>query len=328
MRSTLTFLLPLIGLALFVVIVAGTGVDRIVEVFREADPRGLALTPAVIVLILVLRGYRWRLILRGLGIEMPLARATAVWCIGFFASSVTPAKSGDALRAVYVRRDSGRSFGVAFLSVFIDRLWDLIFILVAGIVTVPVFSRRYTEMPSAWIVVGSAVVLGAVIYLGTQRGIMQRLLRPLFGILVPERFRAAFSLNFHSFYDGLRAYAGAAGHHVAVGALTLVCWGLIFLLAWVIAWAMHIRVGFGFMTLIMPIVTLAELLPVSVSGLGTREATVVYFFAAVGVARAPAVGFSIAYLLIGTYLTALIGFLLWLRHPVRLGAVTDDRGMA
>lgn len=328
MRSALSLLLPLIGLALFVVIVAGTGVDRIVEVFRSADPRAMALTPLIIVLILFMRGVRWRLILRGLGVDMPLGRATAVWCIGFFASSVTPAKSGDALRAVYVRRDSGRSYGEAFLSVFVDRLWDLIFILLAGIITVPIFSRRYTEMPSAWIVVGSAVALGAVIYAGTQRGVMQRLLRPLFGILVPQRFRAAFSLNFHSFYDGLRAYAGAGAHHLAVALLTLVCWGLIFLLAWVIAWAMHINVSFAFIALIMPIVTLAELLPVSISGLGTREATVVYFFAAVGVGRAPAVGFSIAYLLIGTYLTALIGFLLWLRHPVRLGSLPDDRGMA
>ena len=324
MRRAVTVLLPVIGLALFVVIVAGTGVDRIVEVFRSADRRGLAAAPALIVLILIMRGLRWQVILRGMGVEMPLLRATVVWCIGFFASSVTPAKSGDAVRAVYVRQDSGRSYGEAFLSVFVDRLWDLIFILVAGIVTVPLFSRRYTELPSAWIVVGSALALGAFIYVVTQRELVRRLLRPIFGILVPARFQEAFALNFHSFYDALRAYASGTQRHVVVALLTLVCWGLIFLLAWVIAWSMHIRASFGFVSLIMPIVTLAELLPVSISGLGTREATVVYFFSAIGVARAPAVGFSIAYLLIGTYLTALIGFLLWLRYPVKLRSAPDD----
>jgi len=309
---------------LFAVIVAGTGVDRIMDVFRAADRRGLAATPALILLILVMRGLRWQVILRGLGVEVPLVRSTVVWCIGFFASSVTPAKSGDALRAVYVRQDSGRSYGEAFLSVFVDRLWDLVFILVAGIITVPVFSRRYTELPSAWIVVGAALVLGAGIYVATQREVMRRLLRPLFGMLVPARFKEAFALNFHSFYDSLRAYATGSRRHLTVGLLTLVCWGLIFLLAWVIAWSMHIRVSFAFIALIMPIVTLAELLPVSISGLGTREATVVYFFSAIAVGQAPAVGFSIAYLLIGTYLTALIGFVLWLRYPVSLGSVPDD----
>jgi len=40
----------------------------------------------------------------------------------------------------------------------------------------------------------------------------------------------------------------------------------------------------------------------------------------VGISSAAAVGFSIGYLFIGTYLTALAGFLMWLRHPVKLGA--------
>jgi len=64
-------------------------------------------------------------------------------------------------------------------------------------------------------------------------------------------------------------------------------------------------------------VTLVELIPFSIAGLGTRDATVIYFFGIVGANAAQAVGFSLVYLLIGTYLTALAGFILWLRHPVR-----------
>jgi len=37
----------------------------------------------------------------------------------------------------------------------------------------------------------------------------------------------------------------------------------------------------------------------------------------VGAGAAQAVGFSIVYVLIGTYLTSLVGFILWLKHPVR-----------
>jgi hypothetical protein len=78
-----------------------------------------------------------------------------------------------------------------------------------------------------------------------------------------------------------------------------------------------IPVSARYVVLIMPIVTLVELIPFSISGLGTRDATVIYFFSVVGVGSAEAVGFSIVYVLIGTYLTALAGFVLWLRHPVR-----------
>jgi uncharacterized membrane protein YbhN (UPF0104 family) len=71
------------------------------------------------------------------------------------------------------------------------------------------------------------------------------------------------------------------------------------------------------------VVTLVELIPFSISGLGTRDATVIYFFGAVGIGSAEAVGFSIVYLLIGTYLTALAGFFLWLRTPVRWSGAVD-----
>jgi uncharacterized membrane protein YbhN (UPF0104 family) len=84
-----------------------------------------------------------------------------------------------------------------------------------------------------------------------------------------------------------------------------------------VARLLRVPVDPAYIVLIMPLVTLVELVPFSISGLGTRDATVMYFFAAVGVGSAQAVGFSIAYLLIGTYLTALVGFVLWLRAPIR-----------
>ena len=92
---------------------------------------------------------------------------------------------------------------------------------------------------------------------------------------------------------------------------------LIFCLAVYVARLLSLPVSAGYVALIMPVVTLVELIPFSVSGLGTRDATVIYFFAVVGAGAAEAVGFSIVYLLIGTYLTALAGFFLWLRHPVK-----------
>jgi len=256
--------------------------------------------------------------MRGVGIDLPLRRATAVWSIGFFASAVTPAKMGDAVRAFYVREDARVGFGTAFLTVFVDRLWDLGFVLASGLVTVLIFSRRYVSLPSGWIVVGAAVVIAAAAYALTSRDLMRRLLRPLFEALVPPRYKEQFALNFHTFYDSLRAYA-RGGSHASVFLLTLGCWALIFLLAYYLAATLGVPVHAGYVFLIMPIVTLVELVPVSVSGLGTRDAVVIYFFSFVGVGSAQAVGFSVAYVLIGTYLTALVGFVLWLRHPVPLG---------
>jgi uncharacterized membrane protein YbhN (UPF0104 family) len=109
-----------------------------------------------------------------------------------------------------------------------------------------------------------------------------------------------------------------------MAALTLFGWTLIFVLALYVARVLSIPVDPAFLVLIMPIVTLVELIPFTVSGLGTRDATVVYFFSVVGVGGAEAVGFSIAYVLLGTYLTALIGLVLWIRYPMRRRATMES----
>jgi len=306
------------GLALFAFIVWKTGVRQILDVFAAADPVRLALSPLFILLIMIVRGIRWRVIMRGVGIDYSVARATAVWTIGFFASAVTPAKAGDAVRAFYVRADSGRSFGEAFLTVFVDRLWDLLFVLGGGLITLVVFSRRYIEIPSFWLVIGATLMIAAVAVVATNRTAMKKLLQPLFGLLVPAQYKERFSLNFHSFYDSLQSYRGQGARHLTVFLMTLLCWALIFTFAWFIADLLGIDVSVGYVFLIMPIVTLVELVPISVSGLGTREATVIYFFSVIGLGSVEAVGFSISYLILGTYLTALIGFFLWLKNPIQL----------
>ena len=125
MWKNLSILLPLFGLTLFVFIVWRTGPAEIIAVFRAAEPGRLGIAAALIAVILFIRGLRWSLLLKVAGIDYPLLKATAVWTIGFSAASVTPAKAGDAIRAFYIIEDTGRSFGEAFFTVFVERLFDL-----------------------------------------------------------------------------------------------------------------------------------------------------------------------------------------------------------
>lgn len=323
MKRLLPWIMPVFGLALFVGVMRRAGPSRIADVLSSADPAQLLWAPVIVAAIAVARGLRWRYVAASVGIPCGLWRATQVWMIGFFASSVTPAKAGDALRAVYLRNDSGRPLGECFLTVFVDRLWDLGFVLCAGVVTALVFSHKYIAIPSAPLFISAAVAVAVAAVAMTQRGAMRLLLKPLVSFFVPSRYHDDLSANFHTFYDALRQYGAGKRRALAMAAFTLLGWALIFLLAVYIARVLAIPVDPAFIVLIMPIVTLVELIPFTVSGLGTREATVVYFFSVIGVGSAEAVGFSIAYVLVGTYLTALIGLALWIRYPIRGRAAAE-----
>jgi|SRR5688572_3297154 uncharacterized protein (TIRG00374 family) len=317
MKRILTIVMPLIGLVVFAVIVYRTGPSRIAATLATIDWPALVWAPVIMLAITLVRGARWHYVIRSVGIEYGLARSTTVYAIGFFASAVTPAKAGDAVRAIYLRNDSGRPIGETFLTVFVDRLWDLAFILAAGTVSALVFSARYIEIPSAPLLALGAVLIAGAAVIATRRDWVRALLKPAVSVMVPARFRDTLSTGFHSFYDALRIHGSHPLRSAVMAGYTLVCWALIFTLAIYVSRLLSLPVAAGYIALIMPVVTLVELIPFSIAGLGTRDATVIYFFAVVGVGAAEAVGFSIVYLLIGTYLTALAGFILWLRHPVK-----------
>ena len=319
MKKWVSLLLPLVGLAIFVWIVRGAGVERIVKTFREIDPVRLLVFPLFTVFIVWIRGLRWWLLLRGAGIGYSRWRSSLVWAIGFFAAAITPGKVGDAVRALYVSRETGRGLGSSFLTVFVDRLMDLVTVLVFGLITIVIFSYVYTDMPSIWVIVTASVGLLGLLYLVLHRDLMRKLLGPLFRALTPAKYRPQLTAEVHGFYDALGLYRKQRAATIAAGFLTLLFWAGVVLLAFTVTWVLRIDVSLGYVALMMPMVTLVEIIPISVSGIGTREAAVVFFFSAVNIGNAEAVAFSITYLIVGTYFTALVGFVAWLLNPAKLG---------
>jgi len=88
------------------------------------------------------------------------------------------------------------------------------------------------------------------------------------------------------------------------------------LLAHTVTRVLHIDVSLGYMALILPMLTLVEIIPISISGLGTREAAVIYFFGIVGIDDpAQSVAFALMYVLLGLYAVALVGLFAWLFMP-------------
>lgn len=322
-RTAASLLLPLIGLGIFVWILVGTGVDNIVDTFRHVRPARLLVFPVLVGVVLWIKGMRWYALIRAVGLDYSMRQSVRLWAIGFCAGAVTPGKVGDAVRAFYLSRDTGSSLGVSLLTVFMDRLMDLVIVLVFGLVTIVVFSHAYTDVPSAWIIVALVAGTLAVIYLALRRDLVRTLLGPLFRALTPEKYKGEMSAQFHSFYDSLGLYARRWKQTLFGIGCTLLSWSGVVVIAYCVTWVLDIDVSFGYVVLIMPIVTVVELLPISISGLGTREAVSIYFFAVIDVSAPEAVGFSVMYLVAGTYLTSLLGFGAWLSRPSVMRARLD-----
>jgi len=316
MGKKISSLLPLIGIILFIYIIWKTGISNVLNVFSNINPFYLILMLFMLFVIFFLKGLKWKIILDSLGIDYSLWKASKIWYIGFFIATITPAKIGDFVRAFYVKKDTKNNLGTGFLTVFLDRIFDTATILLLALTSIIIFSLIFETNLSIGLIILIIVSLFVLIYLSTRKKFVKITLKPFFNLLVPEKYKKITKLNFYSFYNNLKIIKTKKGMLFSVLITTLITWFICFLYAYVVALAFNIEINIAYIFLIMPLVTLIELIPISVSGLGTREATLIFFFSLVGIAKEFAVSFSLLYMA-GGWLLALIGAIFWFKNPIR-----------
>jgi uncharacterized membrane protein YbhN (UPF0104 family) len=269
----------------------------------EWSPTTLAWLGGSVVLLLVgffLSTLRWQQVLVALDLHERLRRLFSHFLAGQFLSAFLPGTvGGDVLRMSRLTRDVGTGPG-SFASVVLERLtgWIVLptitflgFLLNPGLRHLGAETRIALAIAAATLV-GLALVLYAVDH-------------PKLG----GRFAES---------EGWRRFAGAVHlgfsrlrHHPRVAA-TVLAVGFVYGMSVVLAALMAAKalgiddLGITAMMAFLPVVLMAQVLPISIGGLGVREFALVFFLGAIGVSEDQALALGLL-LYVLTLLTSLAG---------------------
>ncbi|MDB4888535.1 MAG: Lysylphosphatidylglycerol synthetase/glycosyltransferase AglD, partial [Gemmatimonadetes bacterium] len=104
---------------------------KVVENIRKANLGLLILSAATATLTFPLRARRWRPILDPVAPKLPFGALWRATAIGMMLNNVAPARAGEPARAYALSRFTPKvSFPAAFASLAVDRLFDMVVILV------------------------------------------------------------------------------------------------------------------------------------------------------------------------------------------------------
>jgi uncharacterized membrane protein YbhN (UPF0104 family) len=225
---------------------------------------------------------RWRLLARAQGFGGSYGRYLAYYFIGMFFNLLLPTSvGGDVVRTWHLARREGdalpkeRRRAAAFLSVFGDRANGLLaLVAVAGVAALccPAALPAWVGWTVAGLVAGAAVGLASLPWLGRL------------GSLHP-RLRVVA--------DAAAVYARNPRTLLAATALSLGVQAASAVLAWLMGAALGLPVPPAYYGVVAPLTALLALLPISVNGVGLREAAAVLLLAPLGVGPAEAVTFSV-----------------------------------
>ncbi len=255
-----------------------------IEILLQANIYWLGGSFLLVNLGLIVRAYRWQLLLQGLGVKISFRRLVNLYFVGNFFNSFLPSGfGGDVVRILEITRDV--SADVAAGTVILDRLSGLLMLFVMALVALPLQS---VTLPQNLFMM---LVLGAIA--GTTGGFLVldgRLLRR-FGQWLPAPLSPVG--------DGpvarlLKAVQGCGWPAVwaALGVSTI--FNLMLALWWYMVGrglGLH-NVPFVFYLVVIPVLSVALLIP-SISGLGPRELLAPTLFAAAGVSAETAVSLSL-----------------------------------
>ena len=233
-------------------------------------------------LSLVVRAFRWLLLLHGIGSPIKFGRLVSLYFAANFFNSVLPSGfSGDVMRAIEAAQDVPARTAAG--TVLVDRATGLLALFMIGLAALPF---RPDNFPQSLFWQTTAVCLIGLI--GGFTVLEGRMVRAM-GRLVP-----AFLQPVWRKVDGVITAVQACGWTAVWQAMAISIIFNLMQIGWFAAagHALGYDVPFSYYILVIPFLSLAILLP-SIGGLGIREGLAPLLFASAGLSSEQAVALTL-----------------------------------
>ena len=288
-RTIVSIVLPLFVLLLLAAALPGFQLDKLPGYIRNANPWWLLAAIAIYYVGFPIRGWRWAILIRGVGYPLKVKDATEMVLISWLVNCVVPAKMGDVYRGYLLRINTGVQLSKTFGTIFIERIFDLIAIVVLGLAAG--FWSFRTQMPDEVRIifgVGLAVVIVLVVGLFVVRNFGRRILTRL---PVPHRVVALYD----QFEVGLFSVDRRSLFPIAVA--TVLIWTTEALRLYFVILAMGFpdtNIGVSGAFFVALIASLLTAVPFTPAGVGLVEGGMVFVLHSVyGVAQTEALAISL-----------------------------------
>ena len=286
----------LFGLILFVYIIAKIDVGELTAALKGMDFLYYFIAIMFLFFSFLTRTIKWKKLINSIGAKIPGNVLFRIMAKGLFLGVITPGRVGEFWRAKYLTDHSKISQGVAFYTAFMDRLMDMIIFGLVAIIGLPIIYLRF-GIEAQWqmyLLVFIFLIILAFVFL--KKLGLQRISKIFVRFFVPASQQEKTN-NFLTDFDSpfkilkLRLF------------LELLAYGFLYYVTaiavyYFVALSLGLNLPFWYLFLTVSMVWLILALPITFLGLGTREASFIYFFSIMGIPAHSAVAFSLLVLLI------------------------------
>jgi glycosyltransferase 2 family protein len=281
------------------------------ETLRSVQPGYYLLSLLGVIFVLGIKSYRWRILIQNEGASYSAYKAFAAYMASDAVGIVTPGRIGEIARLYYLREESPISFYSAFKTLVSDRIFDFTMLGWFGLSGMLFYFKTFGDHPGLYYALGVLVLMVVGYFAGIK-----------FLEIILQNKRVSRLPVIRFIYESFLAVLGKRS--VAMWTITVVAYFMYFGFSWFIMKSLHLTPSYMDVVFIMSIMSLSTIIPLSVAGFGTREATLVLLFSYYGLASETAISFSLMHFTAFFLWGGLIGLVFWIIMPISIQQVKDD----
>ena len=257
-------------------VISRTGIDKVLSTLRGIYIPSFILAVLIYICAVFISTIRWRLLLHE---RFGLGRLFSLYFIGSFFNHLLPGIiGGDAVKAYYLYRDTGKGAS-AIASVFMDRYMGFTALMLVGLIAFPFGFGYFRGSYIEWI-------LPLIVLLFIAGSFV------VFGLRVGRRIKFL-----SGFYDYFAIYKEKKAVIVKTFLISVVVQAIVIFAVYALCRGLSVNVPLLPLFIFVPVISTIATIPISISGLGVREASFVLLFGFLGISPAQATAVSFAWFL-------------------------------
>jgi uncharacterized protein (TIRG00374 family) len=269
------------------------------QTIRTADYWWILPGIAVYFVAVWARAWRWHYLLKPIkaiktGVMFPIT------CIGYMGNNIYPARAGEVLRAVVLKRRENVPVSASLATIIVEKFFDAVVMLGFVFVNLPELAKLKgssgfvgnIQQVALYGTIIAIIILIIFLLAAMYPHVTAKFGQWFIDRLLPERFREKTSGIMNKFLDGLASLRSPA-NVLMVFFTSVVIWLLETGKYWFVMHAFNFQVSFFALMLMNGIVNLVTIIPAAPGYIGTFDASGIAVLLAYGVDQATAAGYTI-----------------------------------
>jgi len=276
-----------LGIIALGVILSRVDVALVGSFLIKSNPVVVCLAVAITLLAIGIKSLRWHFMLKRVSARADLTETFRLYLAGIFWGIATPGRIGELGRAAYARKAFGAETGSALATVVLDRVMDLYILIATGLFAC--FHFQINQHLSTAFILLMVITIISPLILGHPR-IGNALCLIVVSRIPSPQLREVLATHSSSFFSSIGKLLGRT--LLPPIFFTALAHSIFYFAGYCIAIAVRLELSPVDVVAVLSLTQLVSLIPVSIAGIGTRDAVVLYCFAVIGLSAPAAVAFS------------------------------------